>query len=62
MNLLIIPDAHANPDYDNERFTHLGKFIVAHKPEYIEPKALKANAIRKISIVVLKPKRNLWNR
>ena len=35
MNLLIIPDAHANPDYDNERFTHLGKFIVAHKPEYI---------------------------
>lgn len=35
MNLLIIPDAHTNPDYDNERFTHLGNFIVEHKPEYI---------------------------
>ena len=35
MNLLIIPDAHANTDYDNERFTHLGKFIIKHKPDYI---------------------------
>ena len=35
MNLLIIPDGHAHPDYDNERFRALGKFIIKEKPEYI---------------------------
>lgn len=35
MNLLIIPDGHAHPDYDNQRFRALGKFILKEKPEYI---------------------------
>ena len=35
MNLLIIPDPHANPDYDNDRFKALGKFIMHEKPEVI---------------------------
>jgi len=35
LNLLIIPDGHAHPDYDNERFRALGKFIIKEKPEYI---------------------------
>jgi|TARA_B110000438_G_scaffold257314_1_gene265322 hypothetical protein len=33
--LLIIPDCHASPDYDNDRFTALGEFIVKEKPEVI---------------------------
>lgn len=35
MNLLIIPDAHASADYDNERFNALGEFIIKKKPEVI---------------------------
>ena len=35
MDLLIIGDPHAHPDYDNDRFTALGKYIVDKKPEYI---------------------------
>ena len=35
MNLLIIGDPHAHPDYDNSRFTKLGKFIAKEKPEVI---------------------------
>ena len=35
MKLLIIPDPHANPDYDNDRFKALGKFIMHEKPEVI---------------------------
>ena len=35
MNLLIIGDPHANHDYDNDRFTALGKYIVQEKPEYV---------------------------
>lgn len=35
MKLLVIPDAHAHPDYDNDRFTWLGKFIVDEKPDTI---------------------------
>lgn len=35
MNLLIIGDPHAHPDYDNKRFAKLGKFIAREKPEYI---------------------------
>ena len=35
MNLLVIGDPHAHPDYDNSRFTALGKFIAKERPEYI---------------------------
>ncbi len=33
--LLIIPDCHASPDYDNDRFIALGEFIVKEKPEVV---------------------------
>ena len=33
MNLLVIGDPHAHPDYDNKRFTDLGKFIVMSRPD-----------------------------
>ena len=32
---LIIPDAHAHPDTDMERFKWLGKYILKHKPSTI---------------------------
>lgn len=32
---LIIPDAHAHPDYDNDRFVALGNYIVVTKPDLI---------------------------
>ena len=35
MNLLIIGDPHAHPDYDNSRFTTLGKYIAREKPQII---------------------------
>ena len=35
MNLLVIGDPHAHPDYDNDRFTVLGKFIASEKPDVI---------------------------
>ena len=35
MNLMIIGDPHAHPDYDNSRFEKLGKFIVKSKPDII---------------------------
>ena len=35
MNLLVIGDPHAHPDYDNSRFTKLGKFIAKKKPDVI---------------------------
>ena len=35
MNLLIIGDPHAHPDYDNKRFTSLGKFIAKEKPDAV---------------------------
>ena len=35
MNLLIIGDPHAHPDYDNDRFTALGKFIAREKPDAV---------------------------
>ena len=35
MNLLIIPDAHAAPGYDNERFTAVGQFVMDERPEYV---------------------------
>jgi len=33
--LLIIPDCHAHPEYDNDRFAALGKFIMAERPDVI---------------------------
>ena len=35
MDLLVIGDPHAHPDYDNSRFTALGKFIAKERPEVI---------------------------
>lgn len=35
MKLLVIPDSHACPGYDNARFEWLGKFIVAEQPDTI---------------------------
>ena len=35
MNLLVIGDPHAHPDYSNIRFSALGKFIAKEKPEVI---------------------------
>ena len=32
---LVIPDAHAHPEFSNERFTALGNFIVARQPDNI---------------------------
>ena len=34
-NLLVIGDPHAHPDYDNSRFTKLGKYIAKEKPDII---------------------------
>ena len=34
-NLLVIPDCHAAPEYDNDRFTALGNFIVDEQPNII---------------------------
>lgn len=35
MNILVIPDPHAHPDYDNDRFTALGRYILDTKPDVI---------------------------
>jgi hypothetical protein len=35
MNLLVIGDPHAHPDYSNIRFSALGKFIAKERPEVI---------------------------
>ena len=35
MNLLVIGYPHAHPDYDNSRFTTLGKYIAREKPQII---------------------------
>lgn len=32
---LIIPDAHAHPNYSNERFTALGQFVAEERPQKI---------------------------
>lgn len=34
-NTLIIPDAHAHPAFDNDRFSALGNYIIEFKPEVI---------------------------
>lgn len=35
MKHLIIPDSHAHPDYDNDRFEALGEFIVQEAPDIV---------------------------
>lgn len=35
MNILIVPDAHANPDTNNNRFNYLGNFILEKRPDII---------------------------
>ena len=34
-SVVIIPDSHAHPEYDNDRFEWLGKYIEEHKPDLI---------------------------
>lgn len=34
-SLLIIPDCHSHPDYDNERFIWLGEYILDERPDTI---------------------------
>lgn len=34
-NILVIPDSHASPNHNNERFDILGKFILDRKPDVI---------------------------
>ena len=33
--LLVIPDAHAHPEYDNARFGIMGRFVEEHRPDLI---------------------------
>lgn len=33
--LLVIPDAHAHPEYDNERFKWLGRFVLDTRPDIV---------------------------
>ena len=33
--ILIVGDPHAHPDYDNDRFEWLGRYIVATKPDHV---------------------------
>lgn len=35
MKITVIPDAHANPDYNNSRFDLAGKFILDEKPDAV---------------------------
>ena len=35
MKILVIPDGHAHPDYDNDRFDYLGRFILDQRPDTI---------------------------
>ena len=35
MNILVIPDSHANPDTSNDRFLWLGRFILDRQPDLI---------------------------
>ena len=34
-HILVIPDAHAHPDYDNDRFDVLGDYIARHRPDMV---------------------------
>ena len=33
--ILVIPDAHAHPEYDNNRFSSLGQLIVEERPDRV---------------------------
>jgi len=33
--LLVIPDAHAHPEFDNARFGLMGRFVEDHRPDYV---------------------------
>lgn len=33
--IIVLPDAHAHPDFDNERATWLGKFVSSEAPDYL---------------------------
>lgn len=35
MRLLVVGDPHAHPDYDNDRFTWLGEYIVSTRPDKV---------------------------
>jgi hypothetical protein len=35
LNILVIPDSHANPDTSNDRFLWLGRFILDRQPDLI---------------------------
>jgi len=35
LNILVIPDGHAHPDFDNNRFTALGKYIHKTRPDVV---------------------------
>lgn len=35
MDILVIPDSHAHPDYNNDRFKWLGQFIMDRRPDII---------------------------
>jgi len=35
MNLMIIPDAHVHPDYNNERFRAVGRLLMEEQPECV---------------------------
>lgn len=35
MKLLVIPDPHAHPDYDHERFSALGELVVRERPDVV---------------------------
>ena len=35
MDILVIPDSHAHPDYDNNRFKWLGKLIMDRRPDVV---------------------------
>lgn len=34
-DILVIPDAHAHPEHDNERFRALGEYILEHRPSVV---------------------------
>jgi hypothetical protein len=34
-HIIVIPDAHAHPDYDNGRFDVLGDYINRHRPDIV---------------------------
>lgn len=35
MNILVIPDSHAHPHHNNDRFLHLGRLILDRRPDIV---------------------------